>query len=148
MAGVARLNSGARSRLAASKSRFRASVVRTGGGKNTDSDVRFDHAPIFNFNDDQVKFDTNSQSNANENYGSASGFVPKSLPHHIKGIQFRMPFILKGLCVRSNPSAEHSAYFIYFFLKRNVLFKIDCFRFLHKSNEKTQRIQLNARFFK
>ena len=45
-----------------------------------DSDVRFDHAPYFNFNDDKVKFDTKHVSNANDNYGTASGFVPKSLP--------------------------------------------------------------------
>ena len=44
-----------------------------------DSDVRFDHAPYFNFNDGKVKFDTNWFDNANENYGSASGVVPKSL---------------------------------------------------------------------
>ena len=45
-----------------------------------DSDVRFDHAPYFNFNDGKVKFDTNYVDNANDNYGSASGLVPKSLP--------------------------------------------------------------------
>ena len=44
-----------------------------------DSDVRFDHAPYFNWNDGKVKFDTNWFDNANENYGSASGVVPKSL---------------------------------------------------------------------
>ena len=44
-----------------------------------DSDVRFDHAPYFNFNDGKVKFDTNTVDNANENYGSVSGVVPKSL---------------------------------------------------------------------
>lgn len=48
-------------------------------GKYSDSDVRFDNAPYFNFNDGKVKFDTNFASNANENYGSASGLVPKSL---------------------------------------------------------------------
>ncbi len=47
--------------------------------KYPDSDVRFDQAPYFNFNDDKVKFDTNDVDNANENYGSTSGFVPKSL---------------------------------------------------------------------
>ena len=44
-----------------------------------DSAVRFDHAPYFNWNDGKVKFDTNTVDNANENYGSGSGFVPKSL---------------------------------------------------------------------
>lgn len=44
-----------------------------------DSDVRFDNCPYFNFNDGKVKFDTNWFDNANENYGSASAVVPKSL---------------------------------------------------------------------
>ena len=79
MAGAAGLNSGARPRLASNKERLRASVPRTGKGKYPDSDVRFDHAPYFNFNDGKVKFDTNTVDNANENYGSASGVVPKSL---------------------------------------------------------------------
>ena len=51
----------------------------------SDSDVRFDHAPYFNFNDGKVKFDTNYVDNANDNYGSASGLVPKSL-HYPKGV--------------------------------------------------------------
>ncbi len=33
-----------------------------------------DNAPIWNFNDDKLKFNTNNVDNANENYGSASGF--------------------------------------------------------------------------
>ena len=50
-----------------------------GRGNNPDADGRFDNAPYFNFNDDKVKFDTNPVNNANENYGTASGFLPKSL---------------------------------------------------------------------
>jgi len=50
-----------------------------GEGNNPNADGDFDNAPIFNFNDDNVKFNTNWVSNANENYGSTSGFVPKSL---------------------------------------------------------------------
>jgi len=57
-----------------------------------DSDVRFDHAPYFNFNDGKVKFDTNTVDNANENYGSASGVVPKSLI--IAKGAFWAPFVL------------------------------------------------------
>lgn len=52
-----------------------------GGSKYPDSDVRFDNAPYFKFNDGKVKFDANWFDNANDNYGSASGFVPKSLLH-------------------------------------------------------------------
>jgi hypothetical protein len=48
-------------------------------GQIPDADVRFDHAPYFNFNDGKVKFDTNWFDNANANYGTASAFVPKSL---------------------------------------------------------------------
>lgn len=44
-----------------------------------DADGDFNKAPYFNFNDVKVKFDTNDVDNANENYGSASGFGSKSL---------------------------------------------------------------------
>ena len=57
-----------------------------------DSPGRFDHAPYFNFNDGKVKFDTNTVDNANENYGSASGVVPKSLI--IAKGAFWAPFVL------------------------------------------------------
>jgi len=39
----------------------------------------FYKAPYFNFNDGKVKFDTNDVDNANDNYGSASGLLSKSL---------------------------------------------------------------------
>ncbi len=44
-----------------------------------DADASFDNAPNFNFNDGKVKFDTNSVDNTNDNYGSVSAFLPKSL---------------------------------------------------------------------
>ena len=47
--------------------------------ENPDADGQFDNAPIFNFNDGQLKFNTNWVSNANDHYGSASGFIPKPL---------------------------------------------------------------------
>lgn len=50
-----------------------------GKNKFPDSDDRFNHAPYFNFNDDKLKFDTKFVDNANDNYGSVSGFSPKSL---------------------------------------------------------------------
>ena len=34
------------------------------------------NAPIWNFNDDKLKFNTNWSNKPNENYGSTSGFVP------------------------------------------------------------------------
>lgn len=49
------------------------------GKFSDDGDGQFDYAPYFNFNDDKVKFDTDDVSNPNDNYGSASGFVSKSL---------------------------------------------------------------------
>ena len=66
-------------RFVSSEDRFQASVPRTGKGKYPESDVRFDNAPYFNFNDGNVKFDTNRVDNANDNYGSVSGVRPKYL---------------------------------------------------------------------
>jgi len=43
------------------------------------ADGDFSNAPIFNFNDNEVKFNANWFNNANENYGSVSGFLPKLL---------------------------------------------------------------------
>lgn len=75
-----------RSHLVANKEYFQALVTRMGKDKYPDADVRFDRAPYFNFNDGKVKFDTNWFDNANDNYGSASAFVPKSL-HFTKSIR-------------------------------------------------------------
>lgn len=44
-----------------------------------DANGVFNKALYFNFNDGKVKFDTNDVDNANENYGSVSGFFSKSL---------------------------------------------------------------------
>jgi hypothetical protein len=57
-----------------------------------DADGDFSNAPIFNFNDGKVKFDDNWLNNANENYGSASGFVPKSFLSNKEYL--RMLFVL------------------------------------------------------
>ena len=57
-----------------------------GGGNNSDADGDFSNAPIFDFNDGKVKFNANWYDNANENYGSASAFVSKSLSAR-KGIR-------------------------------------------------------------
>lgn len=50
-----------------------------GQGQFPDADEKFSKTPYFNFNDGKVKFDTNDVDNANENYGSASGLLPKFL---------------------------------------------------------------------
>jgi len=62
-----------------------------GGSNYPDDDDRFSNAPYFNFNDGKVKFDANWFDNANDNYGSASGFVSKSLLTR-KGIRCGCPF--------------------------------------------------------
>jgi len=85
MAGVARLNSRAIRCLVANKNYFRVLVIQMGKNNSPDDDDRFDHAPNLYFNDDKLKFDTNYVDNTNQNFGSASGFVPKSLLF-IKGI--------------------------------------------------------------
>ena len=79
MAGVARLNSRAIRYLVANKNYFRVLVIQMGKNNSPDDADRFDHAPNLYFNDDKLKFDTNYVDNANQNFGSASGFVPKSL---------------------------------------------------------------------
>ena len=45
----------------------------------SEADGDFSNAPNFKFNDDKVKFDTNRIDNYNDNYGSASGFLPEFL---------------------------------------------------------------------
>ncbi|OHA08288.1 MAG: hypothetical protein A3A44_02380 [Candidatus Sungbacteria bacterium RIFCSPLOWO2_01_FULL_60_25] len=49
-----------------------------GKGNYPDADGDFSNAPYFNFNDGQLKFNTNWVDNPNENYGSASAFLPKT----------------------------------------------------------------------
>ncbi len=56
------------------------SVPRTDKDSDPDGDGKFSNAPYLNFNDGKVKFDTNYVDNANDNYGTASGFPSKSLP--------------------------------------------------------------------
>lgn len=56
-----------------------SSGVMDGHGQFPDADGRFVNTPYFNFNDGKVKFDTKHVDNANENYGSVSGFLSKSL---------------------------------------------------------------------
>ena len=47
--------------------------------KKPDADGVFEYALYVKFNDDDLKFDYNDADNANDNYGSASGFLPKCL---------------------------------------------------------------------
>ncbi len=77
-----------------------------GKGKIPDADGQFENAPYFNFNDGKLKFDTNWVSNANDNYGSASGFSPKSLL-----TEYQRASTPGALCVslRVLPSSTHRA---------------------------------------
>lgn len=91
-------------------SKPQSSVTWTGEGNIPDADGRFDNAPYFNFNDDKLKFDTNDVDNANDNYGSASGFSPKSLLKTERRILYQgTPLVFFR---RLDPSADHSADFI------------------------------------
>ena len=56
------------------------------GDNYPEADGDFSKSPYFNFNDGKVKFNANWYDNANENYGSASAFLSKSL-HSRKGIR-------------------------------------------------------------
>lgn len=103
-------------------------VPQMESGKTPDADGVFSKAPIFNFNDDKLKFDTNDVSNANDNYGTVSGFVPKYLIY-TKGILLRIPFAL-SFC-GSNPSAEHTTNFVDDTLKKSVFLNIKRFTFFH-----------------
>ena len=78
----------------------------TESSKTPDADGVFSKAPIFNFNDDKLKFDTNDVSNANDNYGSASAFAPKYLIY-TKGILLRIPF---AFIVQLNESIRQAFY--------------------------------------
>lgn len=60
-------------------------------GNTPDADGQFENCPCANFNDGQVNFDTNRFDNANNNYGSVSGFFPKSLLDKGKGHPFGCP---------------------------------------------------------
>jgi hypothetical protein len=120
-------------------------VTRTGKGKHPDSDVRFDNAPYFNFNDGKVKFDTNWFDNANDNYGSASGFVPKSLLHRQKSVP--ADALLLPRAAGTDPSAQHSADLVDDRLKRNVFLVVEGLALLHETEEEAQKIKLHARSF-
>jgi len=109
-----------------------------------DGDAQFDNAPYFNFNDDKVKFDTNDVDNANDNYGSASASVSKSLLKRnapsSRGISL--------LLYRSYPTAEHSADLINRSLKREMLLAVDTLRLVHEANENAKEVELYARLLK
>jgi hypothetical protein len=78
MAGVATLNSGVRGYFVSNKNYFQVPVTRMDKDNSPDADGDFSNAPNFNWNDDKVKFSFNWTNNANDNFGTVSGFVSKS----------------------------------------------------------------------
>jgi hypothetical protein len=54
-------------------------VLADGQKQNPDGDGQFVNAPNFNWNDGKLHFLTFWTNNTNKQFGSASGFVPKSL---------------------------------------------------------------------
>ena len=79
----------------------------------------FDNAPYLNFNDDKVKFNSNKVDNANDNYGSASLLLPKSLPRLEKRLANKRFSLFFG---RPYPATEHSTDFINTFFKKSISF--------------------------
>lgn len=86
-----------------------------------DADGDFNKAPYFNFNDGQVKFDTNDVDNPNGNYGSASGFVSKSLFVKCHAALLMCDIFLTG---RADPAAKLATHLFNYFLKRNIFFHV------------------------
>jgi len=111
------------------------------------ADGKFSNAPYFNFNDDKLKFDTNDVSNANENYGSASALLPKSLPNT------KMPshnFLRLGITLlfrRTHPSAEHSTNFVNRLLECEIFLLVDAVCLAHQPDENTQEVELHTCLF-
>ncbi len=89
-----------------------------GEGNIPDADGQFENAPYVNFNDGQLKFDTNWFDNANDNYGSASGFSPKSFLKNRRGHPFDgMPLAVRPQLLnrgghRLHPAAQHPTDFV------------------------------------
>lgn len=120
-------------------------MPRIGRGKFPDGDGSFSKAPNVNFNDDQVKTDANDVDNANENFGSASGFVPKSFLIQ-KKVSLRIPFVLS--CRYADPASEHPSDFVDDFLKDDVFLRVERSRLLHEANHEAENIELDACFLK
>lgn len=123
-------------------------MTRTDGNNYPEADGDFSNAPYFNFNDGKLKFNTNFVDNPNENYGSASGFLSKSLPKKDWASAKRMPFplFLPSFCW-TNPTAEHAANFIHNAFKGNILFRINCFNIFHEADKNPKHIELQTASF-
>jgi hypothetical protein len=88
-----------------------------------------------------VKFDTNDVDNANDNYGSASASVSKSL------LKRNAPFTggISLLLCGSYPPAEHPADLVDRSLERDILFAVNASRLVHEADEDAEEVELHAR---
>ncbi len=102
------------------RDRIRVPVTRTDRDNIPDADGDFSNAPNFNWNDGKLKFDANWTDNANDNFGSVSGFGSKSLPFNKHPL--RMLVVLFGS--RSQPASNHSSDLINDSLEYNVFLRI------------------------
>lgn len=108
-------------------SNFRPLVTGMGESKIPDADGQFVNAPIFNWNDGKLHFNNNWTNNANKQYGSASGFLPKSLLK-MKSIHWGAFSLVSAR--GTYPASEHPSYLICFLLKSDILLGIYRFDFL------------------
>lgn len=81
-----------------------------------DGDGKFVGAPIFGWNDGKLHFNTNWTNNANKQYGSASGFLPKFLL--IKKTSFTDVFCVLFGSAGFYPPSEHSSHLVGVLLKQ------------------------------
>ena len=122
-------------------------MTRTDRSNDPDADGKFNKAPIVNFNDGKVKFNTNWFDNANDNYGSASALLAKSLLMTEECPAFCGAFSLP-FSGGFYPTSEHSADFVDGCLESGVLFIVDGFYLFHKPEKDPKKIQLQARLLK
>ncbi len=107
------------------------------------ADGDFSGSPLFNFNDDKLKFNTNNVSNANDNYGSVSAFVPK---YQLSAKGIRSGYLLL-LLTRLYPATKHTTNLINDSLQECIFLQIKTFTFFHKTNKKSHDIEFYARLF-
>lgn len=112
------------------------------GGNYPEDKDDFVNAPYANFKDDKLQFDTKIVDNANENYGSVSGFSLKSLLSMAGGIRKGAPR-LSSVC-RSYPAAKHPPDLVDRFLQHCVFLVVECSRLFHEPDKKSQDVELHA----
>lgn len=77
-----------------------------------EADGVFSNAPIFNFNDGKVKFNTNPVDNANDQYGTSSGFLPKSLFTAKRPVTWRFAYFRFSVTLSTLRASDRSRLFV------------------------------------